>query len=74
MRVDLHEEQLEAAFAGRASTVQAQDLVSALAAARKLAAAGDTVLLAPACASFDQFDNYLARGDAFATAVMGIRP
>ena len=31
----------------------------------KDSAAGGTILLAPAAASFDQFDNFGARGDAF---------
>ena len=44
-------------------------LDSAVAAAARTAVAGETVLLSPACASFDQFRDYEERGDAFRRAV-----
>ncbi|MBW8739011.1 MAG: UDP-N-acetylmuramoyl-L-alanine--D-glutamate ligase [Streptomyces turgidiscabies] len=45
-------------------------MLAAVREAQRLAAAGDTVLLAPACASMDMFANYNERGDAFAQAVL----
>jgi len=42
-----------------------ETLPEALARAAELAAPGDVVLLAPACASFDQFDNFEHRGRVF---------
>ncbi len=71
----------EAAFAeeigGRAPVERCGDLARALAAAhrdaRRERLPGATVLLSPACASFDQWPSFAARGDAFRAAVRRLR-
>lgn len=50
----------------------AQDMQDAVQQAAIYGEADDTVLLAPACASFDQFDSYGARGEAFSAAVRAL--
>lgn len=48
------------------------DINEAVVHAAGFAQSGDTVLLAPACASFDQFPNFEVRGDAFGEAVLDL--
>lgn len=55
-------QQLEAA---QVTVQRTHTLARALAVAREQARAGETVLLAPACSSFDQFQNYEHRGQVF---------
>ena len=47
-----------------------ENLEEAVLRAAALAREGDVVLLAPACASFDQFKNFETRGDCFRDAVL----
>jgi len=56
-------------LAGICPVHRSDDLKSAVRMSRCLAGAGDVVLLAPACASFDQFKDYAHRGEVFAQAV-----
>jgi UDP-N-acetylmuramoylalanine--D-glutamate ligase len=49
--------------------VEVSSMADALKAAYKLSKPGDTVLLSPACASFDLFDNYEDRGQQFKECV-----
>jgi len=57
---------------GAVPTAEATDLVAAVSMARKMAPAGAAVVLAPACASFDQFDSFAHRGRVFTDAVLAL--
>jgi UDP-N-acetylmuramoylalanine--D-glutamate ligase len=62
---------IERAFAGQVDDiVTADSMDAAVDLAAERAAAGDAVLLSPACASFDWYGNYGERGDDFARAVL----
>ncbi len=65
---------IEGQLGAAVPVVQAGTLDRALALAVELARPGDTVLLAPACASFDQFENYEHRGRVFKQLVRALAP
>jgi UDP-N-acetylmuramoylalanine--D-glutamate ligase len=65
-------EKIERQLAGVVKIVSAGTLNAAVRKAAEEAAAGDVVLLAPACSSFDQFENYEHRGRVFKELVNGL--
>ena len=60
---------IESQIRGAAEIEHAETLVNAIRRASESAVAGDVVLLAPACASFDQFQSYEHRGRVFKETV-----
>jgi len=64
---------IEAVFADAVPVVRAASMHDAVRAAAERAQDGDTVLLSPACASFDWYSGYAERGDDFAREVESLR-
>jgi UDP-N-acetylmuramoylalanine--D-glutamate ligase len=65
---------IAAAISDVCSVLQAPSLEDAVRMAADVARPGDTVLLSPACASYDMFRDYNQRGERFAAAVARLSP
>ncbi len=65
-------EKIESHIKGAAEIVHAETLENAIRRASAVAQPGDIVLLAPACASFDQFQSYNHRGRVFKEVVQSL--
>ena len=66
-------DRVASALEGATEIVPAGDMQRAIEWARANAQSGETVLLSPACASFDQYRNFEHRGDHFEELVRGLR-
>ena len=65
---------IEDAITGNGVPVERVDsMEKAVERAAQLSSPGDSVLLSPACASFDMFRDYKHRGEVFAAAVKGLK-
>ncbi|MGN7614034.1 UDP-N-acetylmuramoyl-L-alanine--D-glutamate ligase [Magnetococcales bacterium HHB-1] len=64
---------LEKTLSPTIATRRIKDLSQAILEGQRLAEPGDTLLLSPACASLDQFNNFEARGDHFRDCVHGLK-
>jgi UDP-N-acetylmuramoylalanine--D-glutamate ligase len=60
---------IDVALGGHVRTVSAPDIFAAVRLGFESAVSGDTVLLSPGCASFDQFKDFEERGEKFKQAV-----
>lgn len=67
-------EKISSQISGAAPLVHSGTLDRAVKQAFEAAQSGDIVLLAPACASFDQFENYEQRGRVFKELVLSLAP
>jgi UDP-N-acetylmuramoylalanine--D-glutamate ligase len=67
-------EKIESQISGSVAIERAGTLERAVEVASQAARPGDVVLLAPACASFDQFENYEHRGQVFKDLVHRLQP
>jgi UDP-N-acetylmuramoylalanine--D-glutamate ligase len=65
-------DKIESQITGSVAIERAETLKNAVQVASQAAKAGDVVLLAPACASFDQFQSYEHRGRVFKELVHGL--
>lgn len=63
---------IKAALSGLAPLIEVADLSEAVTVARQQARPGDSVVLSPACSSYDQFPNYEVRGETFRRLVWAL--